>query len=291
MPSKLNKTKIVVVFLLFLVTVLSWSAVLARTGNNFLKVNFFDVGQGAAIFIEAPSGQQILVDGGPGAIILQKLGQKMSFADKNLDAVVLTHPDQDHLAGLIEVLKKYEVKMILQTCIKEEKEINQLWQEIIAQEKSIVKCVQAGDQLVLGKNVFLTILYPFKSLAEQELEDTNQSSIVARLDFGENSFLLTGDADKKIERGLVLYGFPIAADFLQVAHHGSKNSSDQAFVKKVAPRAAIIQAGKSNSYGHPHQEVLNILNLFKIKVLRTDVSGDINFLCDGRECFLASPPG
>ncbi|PJE59705.1 MAG: hypothetical protein COU85_02245 [Candidatus Portnoybacteria bacterium CG10_big_fil_rev_8_21_14_0_10_44_7] len=281
-----EKIKTGIVFLLFLSAVLSWSAVLAQDSSNFWRVNFLDIGQGSAVFIASPGGRQVLVDGGPGGAILPKLGAKMPFYDKAIDVLILSHPDADHLAGLYAVLKNYQVDLVWQTCVKDNSTLYAQWQELLLQKGVPVHCARAGDTLMLGSGGRLQILYPFSDLTGQEFKDSNQSSIVLRLDIGQNSFLLTGDADKKVERGLAFYHMPMDVNFLQAGHHGSKTSTSELFLQTVKPQAAIIQAGQNNKYGHPHQSVLDLLEKYSIQVLRTDQAGDIDFVCGQQECFL-----
>lgn len=282
---KKSKHNLILTGLLFVATVLSWLAFLEANSSK-LRVDFLDVGQGSAIFVESPNKNQLLIDGGSNAEILTRLGEALPFYDKEIDVLLLTHPDQDHLAGLLEVVKNYRVGLVLETGIKEDSVLYREWEKIL-QEKSVkTNQIKAGDRLELDKQTILTILYPLADVSDQEFKETNESSIVARLDFGQNSFLFTGDADKKVERGLIFNKINIKADFLNVGHHGSKNSSDPEFVSAVNPAAAIIQSGKNNRYGHPHQETLNTLNDLGIKILRNDLSGDINFVCDWQECFL-----
>lgn len=128
----------------------------------------------------------------------------------------------------------------------------------------------------------LEILYPNRSLVGQSFSNTNQSSIVARLEFGKNSFLFTGDAEESTEYFLVATGVNLDSDILDVGHHGSKNSTSQGFLEAVSPETAVIQVGKNNRYGHPAQETLERLK--NIKILRTDILGDINFTCDIQNC-------
>ena len=287
-----QKTKIkkVIVFLLFLTTVLSWRAVFSASGENRLEVYFFDIGQGSSIFFQTPGGGKFLVDGGPNEAILEKLGRTLPFHDKYLDVLLLTHPDADHLAGLLAVARNYEIGLVLETCVQEESELAKLWEKELA-ERSIRKiCLKAGDKLSFGPGGSLEFLYPFSSLEGQTFKDVNESSAVARLDFGENSFLITGDADQKVERGLVFRQANLDVDFLQVGHHGSKTSSGEAFIEAASPLAAIIQAGKNNRYGHPHEETLKTLEKFGAAVWRTDQTGDIALICDFQICLRSEAP-
>lgn len=270
---------------LFLLNILVWFFIFDIGKTSGLEVNFFDVGQGDAVFIETPDqghggGQQILIDGGPGSVILEKLAREMPFWDRTIDLIILSHPESDHLAGLLEVLKRYRVKNILWTGVVRDTAEYREWLELVDKEKANIKIAKAGQEIILPK-VVLEILHPFEDWQGKELKDSNHSSIVLRLAFRENSFLFTGDIYNFQEREMILREAKIDSDILKVAHHGSKTSSSEEFIEKVSPEIAIIQVGKDNSYGHPRQETLETLNKYGIKIFRTDQDGDIKIISDG----------
>jgi len=254
---------------------------------QFLEVNFFDVGQGDAIFIETLQRHQILIDGGPSSTILEKLGKEMPFWDRTIDLVVLTHPERDHMAGLLEVLKRYKVENILWTGIVRDTQEFKEWQKAIEEENANVKIAQSGQKIILSNNrsyelrQFIEVLYPVENLEGQELKNSNNTSIVSRLVFDENSFLFTGDIQKSTEKKLTEGENNLNSDILKVGHHGSKTSSSKEFIEKVSPEIAVISVGKGNSYGHPYQEVLDILGSYGIRILRTDQASDIKIISDG----------
>jgi len=256
--------------------ILAWAAVWSLRPQG-LEVTFFDVGQGDAAFIETPQNQQILIDGGPTSIILEKLGREMPFWDRTIDLIILTHPEHDHMAGLIEVLKRYQVGNILWTGVVRDTAEYQEWQKLIKEEGAKIYIAQAGQQIE-GGPTSINILYPLESLEGQESKDSNNTSIVARLVFGENSFLFTGDAPQSVEKKLLETA--IDSDILKIGHHGSKTSSAQDFIGVVSPEVTVISAGKDNKYGHPAPEVLQ--NLSGVKILRTDLDGDIKIISDGK---------
>jgi len=268
--------------ILFLLNILAWLAVYDLSRSHFLEVNFFDVGQGDAIFIETPERHQILIDGGPDSTILEKLAKEMPFWDRTIDLIILTHPDTDHLRGLIEVLKKYKVENILWTGVVKDTSGYKEWLNSIQNEKAIIKIAQAGQRIITSRTV-LDILYPFENLAGQEVKNINDTSIVAKLAFGGISFLFTGDIYESVERKLAESGTNLDSNILKVAHQGSKTSNSEEFIKRVSPEIAVISVGKNNRYGHPHQAVLDILERYGITVFRTDTDGDIKIISDGRE--------
>ena len=267
--------------ILFCLNILAWLAVYDLNKSQLLEVNFFDVSQGDAIFIETPERNQILIDGGPDSLILEKLGKELPFYDRTIDLIILTHPEKDHLAGLIEVLKRYKVENILWTGIIRDTSEFKEWKKLIESEGAKIFIAKAGQKIKLPRSD-LDILYPFENLEGQTLKDSNNTSIVAKLIFGQNSFLFTGDAYKSVERELLEKGIDINSDIVKVAHHGSKTSSDSDFIAQVSPEIAVISVGKNNTYGHPHQEVLETLAKYGINILRTDLNGDIKIISDGK---------
>jgi len=281
---------------LFFFNILAWWIVFDLSKPQFLEVNFFDVGQGDAIFIETPKRNQILIDGGPDSKILEKLGKEMPFWDRGIDSIILTHPERDHLAGLIDVLKSYKVENIIWTGIKREIPEAKEWENLIEKEKARVFIANSGQKVLLPEGV-IEILFPFENLEGEKFENSNDTSIVAELIFNKNSFLFTGDISKSTENDLV-FSENLNTDVLKVAHHGSKNSTSEDFLEKVLPKIAVISVGKKgdsnpdcdnkerNPYGHPNCEVLERLKNFGIKVLRTDIDGDIKIISDGERIMI-----
>lgn len=239
------------------------------------------MGQGDAIFIEAPNGNQVLIDGGPDKTILQKLGKVMPFFDKNIDMVILTHSDADHLTGLIEVIERYEVKNVMYSNIIRESSLYHKWQELVIKEKTNLVEPIAGKIINLGNNTLISILNPDKDLSGTILNKTNNESVVMMLYYGNIRILLTGDIELKTERRLILKGVDLDADVIKIAHHGSKTSTSNEFLYEVSPQVAIIQVGAKNRYGHPSVDVLKRLTDYDIKYYRTDINGDIKLASDG----------
>jgi len=235
--------------ILFLLNILTWIAVYDLSQAGILEVNFFEIGQGDAIFIETPQRHQILIDGGPSSSILEKLGEEMSFWDRTIDLVILTHPEHDHISGLLEVLKRYKVDYILWTGIKRDTAEYKEWIRLIEDEESQVKIAQSGQKILwsLDREDYIEVLHPFKNLLGQEVKNTNNTSVITKLVFGQNSFLFTGDAYKSVERKLVKRGVDLQSNVLKIGHHGSKTSSAEDFLEKVKPEIAVISVGLENS--------------------------------------------
>ena len=256
--------------------------------NGILTVAFLNIGQGDATFIEAPNGNQILIDGGPGKSVLRELSKVIPFYDRSIDVVIATHPDADHIAGLNDILEKYKVAIFMEPGVESETAVyKNLESKVLEKEtENEIKKVEARRGMVvdLGRGAFLEILFPVNDPRGME---TNMASIVARLVYGENEFMLTGDSPKAIENYLVsldgAHQGDLKSDVLKAGHHGSKTSSSAEFVSAVSSEYAVISVGKDNRYGHPNQEVLDIFNNFGAKILRTDEGGRIVFKSDGVE--------
>ena len=266
---------------LCLANVLAWIAVFNLADARFLEITFFNIGQGDAAFIKTPRGNQILIDGGPDSAILEKLNKNLSFWDRTIDLLVLTHPDNDHISGLLHVLADYKVENILWTGVVREASVFEKWQELIGKEGARIIIARAGQEII-ADGVSLKVLFPFESLEGESVKDANNTSIVAKLDFGENSFLFTGDVYESTEKKLAERGVAINSNVLKVAHHGSKTSTCEEFVVKVLPEIAVISAGLDNSYGHPHEQTLDTLQKYDITIFRTDLQGDIKIISDGK---------
>ena len=276
---------LLLVLLLILANAFVWQALFNLERSQALEVTFFDVGQGDSIFIETPYGHQILIDGGPDSKILEKLAKEMPLGDKTIDLIILTHPEKDHMVGLLKVLERYQVEQILWTGIIRDTADYNKWQELIQKEKAKITIAESSQRIKAGR-VFFNILYPLESLEGEEFKDSNNTSIIAQLIFGNSSFLFTGDTTKSIEKKILSRGKEdlnclLDSDVLKVGHHGSKTSTSEEFLKEVSPEIAVISCGRNNLYDHPHQEVLKNLEKFGIKILRTDQVGDIKIVSNG----------
>jgi competence protein ComEC len=256
--------------------------------DDNLHVGFIDVGQGDAIFIRKGS-QQVLVDGGPspGAITLA-LGERMPFWDRTIDLLVLTHPHQDHLAGLVEVLRRYRVLQVLYPSLEYPSPLYDEFQGIIKEKgvKSIT--AQAGQRIDLANDLVIEVLHPQPDFFTDGEADIDNNSAVLRLEYGKVSFLLTGDIGKEAEWELVRERARLASTVLKVAHHGSNTSASPEFLAVVKPAAAVISVGVDNNFGLPDEDVLHRLveTLGKGSVYRTDTQGTIDFTTDGNKLWI-----
>ncbi len=262
------------------VAVISWLPFLQPkiTSCECLEVSFLDVGQGDAILIETPDGFEMLVDGGPNAAVLRELSKERSFFDREIDVVVTTHPDLDHIGGLVDVLKRYKVQTILRTENENDKSAAEAF---AAAEKENAEEIlaDAGQVLQLGASTTIQIFSP---TGDERQWESNASSIVLRVVYGNTSFMFTGDAPQEIEDYLVkTYGAQLDSDVLKLGHHGSKTSSSDAWLDTVTPQHVVVSAGLDNKYGHPHQDVMQRVFARNIQTSHTGTDGTITFYSDG----------
>ncbi|MFC1662662.1 ComEC/Rec2 family competence protein [Patescibacteria group bacterium] len=255
--------------------------VITFTGQaDNLKVVFLDVGQGDAIYIRTPQAQDILIDGGPGSYAAEQIGQHMPFYDRDIELVILSHGHSDHVSGLVEILKRYQVKQIIYSGqVNHSAPDYQRFLELTDEKNIPLNSVTHGQQIKLSSDIRLDILYPNQDYTGKTLDDLNETSVIARLNYGQNVFLFTGDAGQEIEEQLLALELNLASEVLKIGHHGSKYSSSRAFIEAVSPDYAVIQSGEDNSFDHPHEETLDVLNKLNIKTLRNDQLGDI--VCTG----------
>lgn len=271
------------IIVLFLSTIFVWHFVVyGKNKTDYLTVVFLDVGQGDSIFIEAPNGKQMLIDGGPDGKVLQQLGEIMPFGDRSIDVVVATHPDLDHIGGLSFVLDNYNISYLIDNGIEGETEAYKKLQDEIFQNKINKVIAKQGMRIFLdqSENIYFDILYPDRDVSTLE---SNDGSIVGRLVYKDKSFMLTGDASVYTENVIKWNEDKenLNSQILKLGHHGAKTSSSILWLEDVNPEIAIISAGKNNRYNHPSQEVLDRLNSLDISYLETSREGNIIFKTDG----------
>ncbi len=246
------------------------------------KISFLSIGQGDSIYIEAPNGRQMLIDGGPRGSLVKALKAEMPPGDTSIDVVLLTHPDADHYAGLVDLLETYSVGTIIESGKTSTAKTYQELQGLIVTKEIPKVIARTGTTITLDHEnpVVFNVLFPGGDVSKLA---TNDASIVGRLTYGATSIMLTGDAPIATERILLAGSKPedLASTILKVGHHGSRTSTSVAFMQAVQPSSAVISAGKGNRYGHPHQEVVDRLKNASIETLITKNEGTITFVSDG----------
>jgi competence protein ComEC len=250
-----------------------------------LRVVFADIGQGDMALITTPGGHRIVVDGGPnGATAAGALGSELTFWERSIDLVVLTHPHSDHVAGLTELLNRYNVRRVLQREINLDTAQHVEWTRSVASEGALVLNARPGQVLSFDDGVIVEVIAPPEPLLNGTESDTDNASVVLRVSLGEVSFLLAADIFSEGEASIIRGGLNVDADVLKVPHHGSRNASTAAFLAAVSPAAAVISAGTENRFGHPHQELLDRLarHLPPDRVYVTSERGTVTFVTDGK---------
>lgn len=239
-----------------------------------LEVHYIDVGQGSATLLK--SGRHaMLIDTGDSdqgtkiQLYLTKQGVE------NLDYLVLTHPDADHIGGAPVVITKFGIGQLFLSNYEKDNKTTQKVRDAMQYKGLTASDYQVGDTFALG-NASFTILGPAKEYA-----DSNNASIVIMVQNGNNRFLFTGDCEAEAEADLIASGADLSADVYLAGHHGSDTASSQAFMDAVSPSYAVISCGEGNSYGHPHAEVLNRFRSMGIQVFRTDEQGSVVAESDG----------
>lgn len=258
---------------------LVWNAAFSESGDGTLAVSFLDVGQGDAVFVRGPTGAQLLIDGGPDSSVLRELGERMPFYDRSIDVVVATHPDGDHIGGLPRVLSRYRAGVLLESGASSDGGGDEALRAAAEASGTRVVRAERGHVVDLGGGAKLSILFPDRDMSGS---DTNQSSVVAKLEYGSTSFLFTGDSPASVESYLSsLEGSGLDSDVLKVAHHGSDTSTSPRFVALVSPEYAVISAGKGNKFGHPMESVVGALAAAGSSVVGTYDDGTVTFVSDG----------
>ncbi len=276
-PVRKKYTLLIFTFLLLVANIyllrLDW-----QNSHRGLTFAMLDVGQGDALFIESPTGTQIMFDGGPARRVLGPLARVMSPFDRSIDAIVITNPDADHIGGFTDILKNYKVGAVFEPgTLNDSKTFQNLKTEIKNQNIPDI-LAKKGMRLDIGGGAMIDILFPDQDVSAWT---SNDGSIVARLTYGDTSIMLTGDATMKTEKIILGENTPsvLRSTILKVGHHGSRTSTSGEFAKAVSPTYALISDGKDNKYGHPHPETLTTLAQFGAKIFRTDLLGTIIIKC------------
>lgn len=257
---------------------------LSEKQKGILQVHFLDVGQGDSALILGPTGEAALIDGGnreDGQAIVNYLKE---HGVRELSLVISTHPHEDHIGGLKEVLEAFPVKQIIDSGVPHTSKTYENYLLTIDKLNIPFNIAAPGETFSLGKEVFLQVLGPIN----RKRDELNNMSVVLRLTYGQTVFLFMGDAEADEEKDLLkAYSANglLQANILKVAHHGSFSSTSWEFLKAVHPQEAVISVGAGNDYGHPHEETLQRLEKAGIKIRRTDVEGTIRFGSDGTDYF------
>ena len=256
-----------------------WYEALKGQEVRGLRIAFLNIGQGDSIFIESPTGTQVIVDGGPDSSLLRELTSVMNPFDRTIDAIIVTNPDQDHFAGFLNLLGRYDVGEEFEPGTKKTTVTYKALEKLLA-DKSVPRLLaKRGMYLDLGGGAVLQILYPDRDVYSLK---PNDGSVVMKLIYGKTSVMLMGDATAFVESHISsLKASGLESNILKLGHHGSKTSSSQRWIEAVKPQEAIVSAGCNNKYGHPSREVTDRLAADKVPYLWTCKEGTIEFESDG----------
>jgi competence protein ComEC len=249
-----------------------------------------DIGQGDAILIEAPNGQVVLIDGGPSVErLLNELGAALPAKEHRIDLVVLSHPQEDHVAGLAGLFDRYDVGAVLAGPREGMIPAYYAFRDAIEADEVPMTLAESGMVASLGDGIEIDLLNPPLEGVHGGADELNENSVVLRLVYGDVSFLFTGDLGFVGEEVLMQSGLDLHSTVLKVGHHGSDGSTSSAFLEAVEPDFAVISAGATNSFGHPSPTTR--LRLAGIPTLRTDLNGRVTFETDGRSLWLDAERG
>ncbi len=272
---------------LLVLTALVWSAVVT-TPDSRLHIFVFDVGQGDAILIQKGT-QQMLIDGGPSPEkVTNQLGTTMPFWDRNIEMVVLTHPESDHLSGLVEVIQRYEVEKVLTSGQDSDSGTYVEWRKLI-REQNIERIVARQGQVIdMGEEAQLKVLHPKTNQFNETDLNVNNKSIVLRLMHGKFSCLLTGDIEAEAEELLLNQDITLRSTVLKVPHHGSSSSTTTEFLSDVAPIVAVVSVGADNRFGHPAEKVVDRLEgeVEKDMLFSTSEDGTVELITNGQKLWI-----
>ena len=243
-----------------------------------MKVHYIDVGQGDATLVQV-NGKNLLIDAGPNKSADSLVEYIKGIGVTTIDHVIATHPHEDHIGGMDEIFDAFEVKNFYSPKVEHTTKTFEKMINAVTNEGLKITTIKAGDgsKIDLGDGTKVEIFSP----VDDKYNELNDYSPIMKITFGENSFLFTGDAEKLVEKQVIANGENSDADVLKVGHHGSTTSSSEDFIKEVSPDIAVIPVGEGNDYGHPHKEILELLEKNNINLLRTDFEGTIILESDG----------
>ena len=234
-------------------------------------IAFLDVGQGDSILIQK-NNFQILIDGGPDNTVLFEISKYMNPLDRRIEIVVLTHPHADHIKGLLYVIENYEIGEVW---------INRIDYDLqdykyLLESDVVIKDVKLGDGLRY-EDLLLEVIYPFDSDEQEQDPNINNESIVLKVEIGDTSLLLMGDAEHEVENKLLDKDLIAKTDILKAGHHCSRTATSKSFIESSSPGFAICSLGENNKFGHPHDETLVNLQTYSVQHLTTSEQGNIVF--------------
>jgi competence protein ComEC len=271
--------KVFLVLFFAFANIFIWYVVSNEWPSKYATVVFLNIGQGDSIYIESPTHNRMIVDGGPPHSLMPELRKVLPFYVRSIDTLIVTNPDTDHYAGFLDLLPAYHVQKILEPGTHSDTETYAEFEKVI-QEKNISKILARRGMIIhLGGGADIKILFPDRDVSKLS---SNDGSIIAKFVYGDTSVMLTGDATNSTEEYVAtLDGNSLKSTLLKAGHHGSKTSASEVFTRAVNPHYAVVSAGFHNKYGHPHKETINLFKKLSVPVLVTYERGAITAKSDG----------
>lgn len=271
------------------VTVLSFAGCGAQKNNNISKssaeseysgmsVTYLNVGQGDSELIQV-NGINMLIDAGTNAGANDLVKDLKNRGIKTIDIAIATHPHEDHIGGMDEVLENFDVKSFYAPKVAHTTKTYENMLKAVKNEGLKIQQIKEGTKIDLGKDTEVQVYSPVKS----QYEELNNYSPVMKISYGQNSFMFTGDAESLVEKEILNENKDLKADVLKLGHHGSHSSTSEEFLKAVNPSIAIVSCAKDNKYGHPHKETMSNLKKAGITVYETFRDGDITINSNGEK--------
>lgn len=245
---------------------------LEKNNSADFEITFLDVGQGDSALIEAPGGQNILIDGGPDKRVIRELAKALPFWERKIDLIVLTHSHADHVTGLTGVLERFQAGRVFYNGLEPETPVYEKFLKL-ARSRAELWAVKDRQKIKIGPDCEMELIYPGDWSGEED--NLNNASLVSRLDCLGQTALFAGDIEKEAEEKLLAEDYSLESRVLKVSHHGSDTSSQKKFLQKADPEIAVIQAGRDNRKGHPSRRVLKKLERIGAHIFWTDLSGTI----------------
>lgn len=275
----LSRRVFVWIFGVLALCIFATSQEVLRLPDGRVHLWMMDVGQGDSLLLQSPSGRQVLFDGGPDLSALERLNEVLPRIDTSIDLLVLSHPHLDHLAAFPEILRRYDVGAVMFTGMEYPGERYEEMLKEIREQKIPVILPNPKKDIDFGDGLILDVIAPdgeklFGKKGDED--DANNTSVVVRALFENDSILFTGDMEEPQENDVLRKGFDIAANVLKAAHHGSKTSTSTGFLLAANPELTLISAGRQNKFRHPDQLVLDRLTHFEIPYRMTKAEGTIH---------------
>lgn len=244
-----------------------------------MKVHYIDVGQGDSILIQV-NNKNMLIDSGPKSSKTKLLKYLNSLNVKKLDYVIATHPHEDHIGNMADVINNYDVSKFYAPKVEQTTKTFEKMIEALKNKNLKINTIKAlDDSIDLGANTKVSVFSPIS----ETYDNLNNYSPIMKVEFGNNSFLFTGDAQSQVEKQVIQKGYDLKADVLKFGHHGSSSSTSADFFHKVNPSIGVICLGLDNEFGHPHKEILKIIKDNNLTTYRTDIDGNIILVSNGTQ--------